>query len=152
MDVRRKAPHGTTALPRYFPREPRLGRDHPQLHRLTMRRQAIYTEDDFHALRDKGRIWNFHDEDTNEHLHTLHPYPAKFIPQIPRTAIARWSKRGNLVYDPFCGCGTTLLEASLAGRPSIGTDNNAVAILVARAKTTLYSPADLDRLTTFAHT
>ena len=117
-----------------------------------MRRQAIYTEDDFHALRDKGRIWNFHDEDTNEHLHTLHPYPAKFIPQIPRTAIARWSKRGNLVYDPFCGCGTTLLEASLAGRPSIGTDNNAVAILVARAKTTLYSPADLDRLTTFART
>jgi hypothetical protein len=54
------------------------------------------------------------------------------------------------VYDPFNGCGTTVLEASLAGRPGVGTDNNAVAVLAARAKTAIYSAADLAAADRFA--
>ncbi len=113
-------------------------------------RQAIYTAENIDSLIVKGHEWNFHDEDTQEHLHTLHPYPAKFIPQIPRKAIKEWTSKGGLVYDPFCGCGTTLLEASLLGRPSIGTDNNAVAVLVSKAKTAVYKPADVAFLNDFA--
>ena len=105
-----------------------------------MDRRAIYTTaENTDQLMEAGREWNFHASDTGEHLHGLHPYPAKFIPQIARKAISEWSKRGELVYDPFCGCGTTLLEASRLGRSSVGTDNNAVAILVSRAKTAIYS-------------
>ena len=116
----------------------------------TLVRKAIYTREDEDALVADGDEWNFHEEETKEHLHSLHPYPAKFIPQIPRRAIERWTKPGDLVYDPFNGCGTTLLEASLAGRRGIGTDNNAVAILAARAKTALYSKADLTAARRFA--
>jgi DNA modification methylase len=115
-----------------------------------MQRKAIYTRENEKVLTKNGRGWNFHDAKTQEHLHTLHPYPAKFIPQIPRKAIKTWSAKGELVYDPFAGCGTTLLEASLLGRPSVGTDNNSVAILVSRAKTAKYSPATIDALRAFS--
>lgn len=114
-----------------------------------MKRKAIYTDQNESALIKSGILWNFHEEDTNKHLHGLHPYPAKFIPQIPRKAIETWSKKGEIVYDPFSGCGTTLLEASLLGRPSIGTDNNSVAILIAKAKTAYYTRSNLERLKKF---
>jgi DNA modification methylase len=116
-----------------------------------MERRAIYSNATNQAkLHRDGRQWNFHESDTAEHLHGLHPYPAKFIPQIARKAIESWTDVGELVYDPFCGCGTSLLEASLLGRPSIGTDNNGVAIMVSSAKTARYSQNDLRSLKDFA--
>lgn len=116
-------------------------------------RQAIYTSsDDVAQFHLDGIEWNFHDAVTSEFLHGLHPYPAKFIPQIARKAILEFSQPGDTIYDPFCGCGTTLLEASLLGRQSIGTDNNDVAIAVSRAKTATYRKADLEQLKDFANT
>lgn len=100
-------------------------------------------------LGDAGE-WDFHFADTAEYLHALHPWPAKFIPQIPRKAIQDYSSVGAVVLDPFVGCGTTLLEASLLGRPSIGVDNNAVAVLISRAKTAPYRERDFHRLQAFA--
>jgi DNA modification methylase len=117
---------------------------------MTLIRKAIYTREDENALILGGEEWNFHEEETKEHLHSLHPYPAKFIPQIPRRAIELWTEPGDLIYDPFNGCGTTVFEASLAGRRGVGTDNNAVAILASKAKTAIYSKADLERLAEFA--
>jgi DNA modification methylase len=115
-----------------------------------MERHAIYTKAlNVDTLLDEGQEWNFHDVSTKEHLHSLHPYPAKFIPQIPRKAIQEWSLPGELVYDPFSGCGTTLLEASLLNRPSIGTDNNAVAVLASKAKLARYLQKDLNELKKF---
>jgi len=87
--------------------------------------------------------WDFIGADTQYLLHNIHPYPAKFIPQIPKRAIARWSEPGDIVLDPFCGCGTTLLECALAGRNSVGVDNNEVASLVSKAKVAEYSRTDL---------
>ena len=115
-----------------------------------MQRKAIYTRENVDVLTENGRDWNFHEAETQEHLHTLHPYPAKFIPQIPRKAIETWTIKGELVYDPFAGSGTTLLEASLLGRPSVGTDNNSVATLVSRAKTADYTLTNLNALRSFA--
>jgi site-specific DNA-methyltransferase (cytosine-N4-specific) len=95
---------------------------------------------------DEGGDWDFKGADTQEHLHSIHPYPARFIPQIPRLAIRRYAKPGQRVLDPFAGGGTTLLEAALAGCPSVGVDNNAVAHLVAVAKTQRYQPKDVRAL------
>lgn len=68
--------------------------------------------------------------------HALHKYPAKFYPELPRYLIKRYSTAGDTVLDPFCGSGTTNVEALLAGRHSIGIDIDPLARLLARVKTT----------------
>jgi len=68
--------------------------------------------------------------------HALHPYPAKFIPHIPRVLIEAFAPPGGIVLDPMCGSGTALVEAAISGRSAVGIDLNPVATLIARAKTT----------------
>lgn len=68
--------------------------------------------------------------------HSLHPYPAKFVPQIPREIIEKLSDPGDWVLDPFCGSGTSLVEANLLGRHAVGTDVNPLSCKIARAKST----------------
>ena len=58
--------------------------------------------------------------------HSLHEvsYRACFKPQLPRFFIERLTSPGAVVYDPFMGRGTTLIEAALLGRNVIGNDVN----------------------------
>ncbi len=112
-------------------------------------KKAIYSRMDRVEQQIDGAKWNFHSEETQPHLHALHPYPARFIPQIPRKAISEWSKKGEVVLDPFCGCGTTVLESILLGRTAIGIDNNEVAHLISQAKTAHYTRDDLCEIQQF---
>jgi len=68
--------------------------------------------------------------------HGIHRYPAKFIPQVPRFCIDRYSEPGDVVIDPFMGSGTTLLEALLMGRDSYGIDILPLAKLITKVKIT----------------
>lgn len=69
-------------------------------------------------------------------LSNLHPYPARFIPEIPRRLIGALRPADGLaVLDPFCGSGTTLTEAQASGLRSIGIDLNPIAVLMSRVKT-----------------
>ena len=69
--------------------------------------------------------------------HLIHKYPAKFIPEYPRWAIQKFAgNKTNLVLDPFCGSGTTNVEAKLAGYDSCGIDVDPLAILLTKVKTT----------------
>lgn len=80
---------------------------------------------------------NFDDSKNNsDFTHNFHPYPAKFIPAIPRKAIEKLSKEGETIMDPFCGCGTTLVEAKILNRKSIGVDSNPLACLISKVKST----------------
>jgi site-specific DNA-methyltransferase (cytosine-N4-specific) len=81
------------------------------------------------------RDWDFYGAETNYSTHGLHPYPAKFIPQIPRALIEELSAPGDTVGDIFCGSGTTLVEAMLLGRNAVGVDANPLACLISVAKT-----------------
>lgn len=74
--------------------------------------------------------------------HNLHPWPAKFIPYFPAKLISYYSAPGQVVLDPFCGSGTTLVEAMLSGRRAIGVDINPIAVLVSKAKTSILSEQD----------
>lgn len=56
-------------------------------------------------------------------LHEI-SYRACFKPQLPRFFIERYTQPGDVVYDPFMGRGTTLLEAALLGRKPMGCDIN----------------------------
>lgn len=82
--------------------------------------------------------WNFENADTQYSLHRFHWYPATFIPQIPAYLIEFFSKPGEVIYDPFCGVGTTLVEALRLGRKAIGVDVNYIACMIARSKITLF--------------
>ncbi len=80
--------------------------------------------------------WHFADAKTQVGVHSIHPYPAKFIPQLPRQLLRLLApRREAVVFDPFCGSGTTLVEAQAAGLASVGVDLNPIATLIARAKT-----------------
>lgn len=80
--------------------------------------------------------------------HYIHSYPAKLLLHIPHFFIANslLSKPHDTVADPFCGSGTVLLEAVMAGRNALGTDTNPLACLVAKVKTTPLDPKCLKRI------
>lgn len=97
-----------------------------------------------------AKMISFRDEcqdipSTTYATHGIHSYPAKLIPQIPHYFISKdhFSKRGGIVLDPFCGSGTTLVEAKISGRNSFGVDINPLAKLLTQVKT---SPLDSEKL------
>jgi len=49
-------------------------------------------------------------------------YHGNFVPQVPRQLILRYSKKNDIVFDPFVGSGTTAYEAESLGRHFIGVD------------------------------
>lgn len=79
--------------------------------------------------------WAFTAANTRYLTHDLHPYPAKFPPQIPGQLIAALSMPGDLVFDPFGGSGTTAVEAVRLGRRAVSIDANPLSALMGRAKT-----------------
>jgi DNA modification methylase len=95
-------------------------------------------------LRDSTKVmqrinrmdWSFTDDDTGYLAHDVHPYPAKFIPQLPGHLIAGLSLRGELILDPFGGSGTSALEAVRLARRAISVDANPVGTLIGKVKTT----------------
>ena len=73
----------------------------------------------------------------NSYTHGMFKYPCKFIPEIPRWGINKYlPDRNGVVFDPFSGSGTTLLEANLNGINAYGTEIDDVAKLIIKVKTT----------------
>jgi len=87
------------------------------------------------------------EEETNYATHHLYRYPGQFVPQIPGFLIEKFSKKYDVVLDPFCGSGTTLVEANLLHRNSYGTDVHPIARLVTKVKTTKISMSNDELIT-----
>lgn len=75
--------------------------------------------------------------------HSFYRYPARFGETFVREAVRSFSREGDTVLDPFCGGGTTVVEALVAGRRAIGVDLSELALFIARAKSTPLSPRQL---------
>lgn len=74
-----------------------------------------------------------------KHVHRLHPYLGKFIPQLVEIFLRKYFKPGQIILDPFLGSGTTLIEANLLGMPSIGIELSEFSHLIAKVKIEKYN-------------
>ncbi len=95
-------------------------------------------------LKYKDESWDFRESDTKEYTHCFHTYPAMMIPQIARKLLRRYGVEGGWLLDPYCGTGTSLVEASLFGMHSVGCDINPLVRLIATAKSTPICLSTLD--------
>lgn len=84
-------------------------------------------------------------------LHGLYPYPARLLRHIPRFLLAQDAVvRGvETIIDPFCGSGTVLIEGQRTGIRGIGFDQNPIAALVSRVKTSPPAPAQFEAAAQF---
>lgn len=89
--------------------------------------------------------WDFRGESTKGYYpHNICWYPSRFVPQIPLQFIAALSEPGDTVYDPFCGCGTTLVEALRLGRKAVATDISPVATFLTGVKARIVAGEKVD--------
>ncbi len=72
------------------------------------------------------------------HVHGLHPYLGKYIPQLVEIFLRKYFSQGDTVLDPFVGSGTTLVQANELGINSIGYDISAFNVLLCKVKTAQY--------------
>jgi DNA methylase len=79
-----------------------------------------------------------------KHVHALHPYLGKFVPQLVEIFLGRYFSPGACIYDPFAGSGTTLVEANVFGASAVGCDISAFNCLLSKVKTAHYSVAELE--------
>ena len=79
--------------------------------------------------------WTFNGASTRELTHCYHDYPARMIPQVAGKLLDLFAPSGKLLFDPYCGSGTSLVEANIRGIHAVGTDLNPLARLIAQAKT-----------------
>jgi DNA modification methylase len=80
------------------------------------------------------------------HVHGFHTYPARMHPTTAARLASTFAPSGGRVLDPFCGSGTVLVEALVAGRNAIGTDLNPLAVRLSVCKTRPRTPTELEHL------
>jgi len=105
------------------------------------------SQDALYADIDLELSWSEHELPQvarTKHVHKLHPYLGKYIPQLVEVFLERYFAPGACVYDPFVGSGTTLVEANAFGADSVGSDISAFNCLLSRVKVTQYSLGALE--------
>ncbi|MFZ6016714.1 MAG: DNA methyltransferase [Nitrospirota bacterium] len=88
------------------------------------------------SLNLNWREQDLPERERTKHVHRLHPYLGKFIPQLAEIFLHKFHPK--LVCDPFCGSGTTLVEATALGIDSVGCDISEFNCLLTRVKTARY--------------
>ncbi|WXG42217.1 MAG: DNA methyltransferase [Candidatus Freyarchaeum deiterrae] len=99
-------------------------------------------------LEDLNLNWTEKDlpeRERTKHVHRLHPYLGKFIPQLAEIFLRKYFVKGQTVLDPFSGSGTTLVQANELGINAIGYDISAFNVLLSRAKTAEYNLKKMEK-------
>ncbi len=94
----------------------------------------------------------YKEAETTKHVHRLHPYKGKFIPQLVEYFLDNhtddfkkevYFHPGDIVLDPFCGSGTTLVQANELGMHAIGIDISYFNSFISNCKVDLYDIEDI---------
>src|SRR5215217_7007652 len=103
-----------------------------------MRTQAaLYDEIDLELSWSEKEL---PERERTKHVHRLHPYLGKFVPQLVEIFLNRHFTKDSIILDPFAGSGTTLVECSTFGCASVGVDISAFNALLCRVKTAEHNP------------
>ena len=84
------------------------------------------------------------ERERTKHVHRLHPYLGKFVPQLVEALLDRYVAAGGRVLDPFAGSGTTLVQCLESGYDAVGVDIASFNCLLMRVKTSAYDVARLE--------
>ena len=106
--------------------------------------EALYRDLDV----DPDLSWSERDlpeRERTKHVHRLHPYLGKYVPQLVEALLARHLPRAKTVLDPFAGSGTTLVQSLEDGRDAVGIDVAAFNCLLMEVKTGEYNLFTLER-------
>ncbi len=96
----------------------------------------------------------YKESETTKHVHRLHPYKGKFIPQlveyfldnhIDKFKTETYFAPGDIVLDPFSGSGTTMVQASELGLHAVGIDVSTFNTLIGNCKVARYDIADVQK-------
>ncbi len=103
------------------------------------------TEKNIRVLGNDLTFLDIRESERTKHVHRLHPYLGKFIPQLVHVFLKKYFRRGQTILDPFAGSGTTLIEANVLGMNSAGVELSPFNVLIQKVKTQEY---DIPRLET----
>ena len=104
------------------------------------------TQEALYGRLDLALSWSeaeLPERERTKHVHRLHPYLGKFVPQLVEELLRRYVEPGGRVLDPFAGSGTTLVQCLESGYDAVGVDVAPFNCLLMRVKTAAY---DLDAL------
>ena len=105
------------------------------------------TQNALYAELDVELSWSeqeLPERERTKHVHRLHPYLGKFIPQLVEELLRRHVQPGGRVLDPFAGSGTTLVQSLESGRSATGIDLAAFNCLLMGVKTRHYNLFSLE--------
>jgi hypothetical protein len=96
------------------------------------------TQESLYGELDLALSWSeqeLPERERTKHVHRLHPYLGKFVPQLVEALLERYVRPGGRVLDPFAGSGTTLVQALESGYDAVGVDIAAFNALLISVKT-----------------
>ena len=103
----------------------------------------VTPETPLHSLNLNWREQDMPQRKRTKHVHGLHPYLGKFVPQLVEIFLRKYFSVGQTVLDPFCGSGTALVQANELGVNAVGCDISAFNVLLCKVKTAEY---DLEKV------